>query len=80
MVKSERKEELALKWWKKVKNFFAKWYYIPGVDHLNQLVETPASKERTDFRRFLITAILTAISALAAIVAAVAAVLTYIKT
>lgn len=69
-----------MKWWKKVKNFFAKRYYIPGVDHFNQLVETPASKEKTDFRRFLLTTILTSISVLAAVVAAVAAVLTYLKT
>ena len=69
-----------MKWWKKVKNFFTKKYYIPGVDHINQRVETPASKERTDYRRFLLTTILTSISALAAVVAAVAAVLTYLKT
>ena len=52
-----------------------KKYYITGVDKLNQLVETPASRERTDRNRFIINTILTAVSAIAAIVAAVAAVI-----
>lgn len=52
-----------------------KKYYITGVDELNQLVETPASRERTDRNRFVINTILTAVSAIAAIVAAVAAVI-----
>ena len=52
-----------------------KKYYITGVDELNQLVETPASRERTDRNRFIINTILTAVSAIAAIVAAVAAVI-----
>ena len=29
-----------------------KQYYIPGVDAVNQLVETPASKERTEKKSF----------------------------
>lgn len=52
-----------------------KKYYITGVDELNQLVETPASRERTDRNRFVINTILTAVSAIASIVAAVAAVI-----
>lgn len=52
-----------------------KKYYITGVDELNQLVETPASRERTERNRFVINTILTAVSAIAAIVAAVAAVI-----
>lgn len=52
-----------------------KKYYITGVDELKQLVETPASRERTDRNRFVINTILTAVSAIAAIVAAVAAVI-----
>ncbi len=52
-----------------------KKYYITGVDELNQLVETPASRERTDRNRFVINTILTAVSAIAAIVVAVAAVI-----
>lgn len=52
-----------------------KKYYITGVDELNQLVETPASRERTDRNRFVVNTILTAVSAIAAIVAAVAAVI-----
>lgn len=51
-----------------------KKYYITGVDELNQLVETPASRERTERNRFVINTILTTVSAIAAIVAAVAAV------
>ena len=52
-----------------------KKYYIPGIDEINQLVETPASKQRTDRQRFLINTVLTAISAVSAIVAAVAAII-----
>ncbi len=52
-----------------------KKYYITGVDELNQLVETPASRERTERNRFVINTILTTVSAIAAIVAAVAAVI-----
>ena len=52
-----------------------KKYYITGVDELNQLVETPASRERTDRNRFVVNTILTTVSAIAAIVAAVAAVI-----
>lgn len=52
-----------------------KRYYIPGVDVLNQLVETPASRERTDRTRFVINTVLCVVSAIAAVVAAVASVL-----
>lgn len=52
-----------------------KKYYIPGIDEINQYVETPASKERTDRDRFIINTVLTAISAVSAVVAAVAAIL-----
>lgn len=51
-----------------------KHYYIPGVDEINQMVETPASKERTDNHRFVITTVICAVSAVAAVVAAVASV------
>ena len=54
---------------------YTKSYYIPGVDELTQLVETPASRERTDRKRFVINTVLCVISALAAVVAAVASVL-----
>lgn len=57
----------------KVKN--EKKYYIPGLDEINQFVETPASRERTDRQRFLINTVLTTISAVAAVVAAIAAIL-----
>ena len=54
----------------------SKLYYIPGVDELNQLIETPASRERTDRNRFIINTIISAISAVAAVAAVVAAVVT----
>ena len=52
-----------------------KCYYIPGVDEINQLVETPASKEHTEKVRFALNTTICVISALAAVVAAVASVL-----
>lgn len=52
-----------------------KQYYMPGVDELNQLVETPASRERTDRNRFIITTVICVISAVAAVVAAIASVI-----
>lgn len=55
-----------------------KRYYIPGVDPINQLVETPASREQTDKRRFVINTMISAISAIAAIVAAVVAIMAYV--
>ena len=57
----------------------AKKYYIPGVDNLNQLVETPASKAKTELNRFVITVSISAISAVAAVVAAVVTIMTAIK-
>lgn len=54
-----------------------KRYYIPGVDSINQLVETPASKERTDFHRYIITLAVSSISAVAAVTAAIFAALAY---
>ena len=45
----------------------SKKYYLPGVDEINQLVETPASKERTESRRFWINTIISSVSAIAAI-------------
>lgn len=64
---------------KKIKKMFEKKYYIPGVDVINQLVETPLSKEKTEFRRFVITLVISMVSAIAAIVAATVAVMTYLK-
>lgn len=52
-----------------------KRYYIPGVDELNQMVETPASKERTEKKRFVITLVISIIAAAASIVAAIASVI-----
>lgn len=52
-----------------------KQYYIPGMDDLRQLVETPASKENTDTRRFVITTVLAAVAAVASVVAATASVI-----
>lgn len=52
-----------------------KHYYITGIDEMHQLVETPASKERTEKRRFIITTVTCVVSAIAAVVAAIASVL-----
>ena len=52
-----------------------KRYYIPGVDEINQMVETPASKERTEKKRFVITLVISIIAAVASIVAAIASVI-----
>nr|DAV05383.1 MAG TPA: hypothetical protein [Caudoviricetes sp.] len=56
-----------------------KRYYTDTSTGFNQLVETPASKEKTEFRRFLVTAVISAVSAVAAIVAAVASVLSCLR-
>ena len=56
-----------------------KMYYIPGVDKLNQLEETPASKEKTELRRYVFNTIVSVISAVAAIAAAILALLTYLR-
>lgn len=56
-----------------------KRYYVPGIDQLNQLVETPASRERTERNRFLISLVISIVSAFAAIVAAVASILAFIR-
>lgn len=47
-----------------------KRYYIPGIDEINQLVETPLSKERTDRNRFIITLVVSIVAAVAAIISA----------
>lgn len=52
-----------------------KRYYVPGLDKINELVETPASRERTEKHRFIITTVLCIVSAVAAIVAAIASIL-----
>ena len=56
-----------------------KKYYVTGVDELHQLVETPASKERTEKNRFVITLVISVIAALTSIVAAVFSVLSYFQ-
>lgn len=56
-----------------------KRYYIPGVDEVKQLVETPASKEKTERNRYIINTVVSIISAVAAIVAAVISILVYFK-
>lgn len=52
-----------------------KRYYITGVDEIHQLVETPASKEKTEQRRFIITTVIGAVAAVASIVAATASII-----
>lgn len=56
-----------------------KRYFIPGVDQIDQLVETPASKARTEKQRFIITVIFSAIGAITSIIAAVFSVLAYFR-
>ena len=50
-------------------------YYIPGIDEITQMVETPKSRERTENRRFVVTTVLCVVSAVAAVVAAVASII-----
>ena len=52
-----------------------KKYYFQGVDQLNQLVETPASKEKTEKNRYIINTTISIISAVAAVIGAVASVI-----
>ena len=56
-----------------------KRYYMPGVDEINLLVETPASKEKTDSRRFVITTLIAIIAAVFAIAATIIAIMTYVR-
>lgn len=53
-------------------------FYMPGFDEINQLEETPASKQRTEEWRFNVNTLISAISAVAAVIAAIAAVATLI--
>lgn len=54
-----------------------KRYYLPGVDEIHQLVETPASKEKTDRIRFVVTVVVSVAATIEAIVAAVFGALAY---
>ncbi len=54
-------------------------YYFPGIDEFHELTETPASKDKTDFRRFIITTIIACISAVASIVAATVSIMAYLS-
>lgn len=54
-----------------------KRYYVPGVDEIRQLEETPASKAITERNRFIITVVVSALATVASVVAAVFSVLTY---
>ncbi len=54
-----------------------KRYYVPGVDEICQLEETPASKAITERNRFIITVVVSALATVASVVAAVFSVLTY---
>lgn len=56
-----------------------KQYYIPGVDKFSQLVETPASKERTDKQRYIVNTVVSVVAAIASIIAAVVSVLAYLN-
>lgn len=55
-----------------------KRYYLPGVDEIRQLEETPASKAITERNRFIITVVVSALATVASVVAAVFSVLTYL--
>lgn len=54
-----------------------KKYYVTGVDEIHQLAETPASKEKTEKNRFVITLVVSVVAALTSIVAAVFSILSY---
>lgn len=56
-----------------------KRYYVPGMEELNQLIETPASKEQTEKERFVWSIAIASISAVAAIIAAVVSFITLIR-
>lgn len=54
-----------------------KRYYLPGVDEIHQLEETPASKAITERNRFIITVVVSALATVASVVAAVFSALSY---
>lgn len=54
-----------------------KRYYLPGVDEIHQLEETPASKAITERNRFIITVVVSALATVASVVAAVFSTLAY---
>lgn len=54
-----------------------KRYYLPGVDEIHQLEETPASKAITERNRFIITVVVSALATVASVVAAVFGALAY---
>ena len=54
-----------------------KRYYLPGVDEIHQLEETPASKAITERNRFIITVVVSALATVASVVAAVFSALDY---
>lgn len=55
-----------------------KQYYIPGVDNFSQLVETPASKEKTDTHRYIVNTAISVVAAVASVVAAVISVVAFL--
>jgi hypothetical protein len=60
-----------------VNNVSRKRYYLPGVDEIQQLEETPASKAITERNRFIITVVVSALATVASVVAAVFSALAY---
>lgn len=54
-----------------------KRYYLPGVDEIHQLEETPASKAITERNRFIITVVVSALATVVSVVAAVFSALAY---
>ena len=66
----------------KLKNFInrnKRYEMYHSSEGFNILVETPASKARTEKNRFLISLVFTIISTVTSIVAAVFAILAYVK-
>lgn len=57
----------------------SKKYYIPGVDEIHQLVETPASKEKTERKRYIVNTAISIVGAVTGIIAAVVSILAYFK-
>lgn len=56
-----------------------KHYYMQGVDEIHQLVETPASKEKTEQNRFVINTVISIVSAISATAGLIISILAYLK-
>lgn len=53
-------------------------FFIPGLDEIKQMEETPASKQQTDEWRFNVNTLISAIAAVASIVAVIVSIIALI--